>query len=227
MRYIVISLLALNLLYLVYNLLMPGDGDQMLKPDDLQSEVSSIRLLQESTDKDVRQRQMDQVVKNPMFMTDALEPNCHALGPFPSVTLGQAALERLEVMDYLVELRAIDQLTGEHDYRVMIPPVASLEEAFRNLRELQSRGIDSYVITQGQDTLGISLGVFSITSAAEDVHQELGENGYETFITQIARMEREYWIFAGQEPDLEVDNEILQQLKQAFPDIALSLQMCL
>lgn len=227
MRYIVLSLLVLNCIYLIYNLfgeetaLRNGELVEPLK------NVSSIRLLRDSINEDVRQRQMDQVVKNPVLLPETLTTDCKAVGPFSSVTLAQAALERLESLDYTVELRALDRLTGEHDFRVMIPPAASLEEAFRRLRELQSRKIDSYVITQGRDALGISLGVYSIASAAEKVQQELSEDGYQTQVAQIARLEREYWIFSKENPNLELEKGILELLQQEFPDLQQAPQMCL
>ena len=227
MRYIVLSLLALNCIYLVYNLFGEEAPESNGELVETPANVSSIRLLRESTNQDVRQRQMDQVVKNPVLLPETLTPDCKAVGPFTSVTLAQAALERLESLDYMVELRALDQLTGEHDYRVMIPPAASLEEVFRHLRELQSRGIDSYVITQGKDTLGISLGVYSIASAAETVQQELSKDGYQTLVAQIARLERGYWIFSKENPDLELEDGILELLQQDYPDIQQTFQVCL
>ena len=227
MRYIVLSLLALNCIYLFYNLFGEETATVEGAPDRQPKNVSSIRLLRESTNQDVRQRQMYQVVKNPLLLSETITPGCKAVGPFTSVTLAQSALERVESLDYLVELRALDQLTGEHDYRVMFPPAASLEQAFRQLRELQSRGIDSYVITQGKDTLGISLGVYAIAKTAETVRQELGEKGYPTLVVKIARLEREYWIFSKINPDLELEYGILELLQQEFPDIQQTLQMCL
>ncbi len=227
MRYIVLSLLALNCIYLIYNLFGEEAVRRNVELVESPKNVSSIRLLRESTNEDVRQRQMDQVVKNPLLLPETLTTDCKAVGPFSSVTLAQAALERLESLDHTVELRALDQLSGEHDYRVMIPPVASLEGAFRQLREFQSRSIDSYVITQGKDALGISLGVYSNASAAESVKQEMSEKGYQTQVVQIARLEREYWIFSKENPNLELEKGILELLQQEFPDIQQALQMCL
>ncbi len=227
MRYIVFSLLALNFMYLFYNLFAQNGAPEIGLPVESTSGVSTIWLLRENTDQDVRQYQMDQVLKNPVLVSATLAPNCSALGPFASVTSAQAALERVESMDYLVTLRAVDQLTGEHDYRVLIPPAASMEEAFRKLRELQSQGIDSYVISQGEEALGISLGVFSDGSAAGSIQEKMQRNGYHTLITQIPRLEREYWIFATQNSDLEIENEILGLLQQEYPEIKQSPQMCL
>jgi hypothetical protein len=227
MRYIVLSLFLLNGVYLIYSLYREKGTRSQDVPGEVRGNIPSIQLLRENTDQYVRQSQMDRVVKNPLLRSEALKQDCKAIGPFISVTPAQVALERLEALDYEVRLRALDQLTGERDYRVMIPPAVSMEAAFRQLRELQSRGIDSYVIMQGKDTLGISLGVYSTVDAADTVQRDLIEKGYESRITQIARQEREYWIFSKEFPDLEIEDNILVMLRQEFPDIQHSLQTCL
>ncbi len=227
MRYIIFSLLALNFVYLFYNLFAQESEPGVGSPPESELEVSTIQLLGENTDQDARLRQMARAIENPVLVPESQEPNCSALGPFVSVSKAQAALERIESMNYLVTLLAVDQLTGEHDFRVLIPPAASLEEAFRMLRELQSQGIDSYVISKGEEALGISLGVFLVESAARSVQEKLKKNGYQTLITQIARLEREYWIFSIQDSDLEIEDEILELLQNEYPEIEQAQQMCL
>jgi hypothetical protein len=88
----------------------------------------------------------------------------------------------------------VDVVTGEKDFRVLIPPATSPEEAFRKLRELQASNVDSYVITQGEYALGISLGVFSSASGAEVLQARVGSIGYDSEIIEIERQSRSYWI---------------------------------
>ena len=95
-------------MYLFYNLFAQNGAPEIGLPVESTSGVSTIWLLRENTDQDVRQYQMDQVLKNPVLVSATLAPNCSALGPFASVTSAQAALERVESMDYLVTLRAVD-----------------------------------------------------------------------------------------------------------------------
>ena len=149
-------------------------------------------------------------VENPIRSEVAVDQTsavCFAIGPFEDVFSGQDALERINAIQVEGELRAIDVATGESDYRVLIPPARSAEEAFRKLRELQASDVDSYVITQGEQALGISLGVFSFRAGAEELSGQLTAMGYKPEIIEIQQQSRSYWI--------EFDSAEFQRLNDA------------
>jgi hypothetical protein len=103
----------------------------------------------------------------------------------------------LNAVGFSVEMRAVDVPTGVYDYRVILPPLPSLQEAFRRLRELKSRNIDSYVIPEGEDAQGISLGVFSSKEASLSHQERLGDEGYRVEIRRIERVTRGYWLYGA------------------------------
>lgn len=119
---------------------------------------------------------------------------CQSVGPFSDLLSATDVSERLNGLDLPFSVTAIDRPSGDSDYRVVLPAFPSLQEAFRRLRELKSRDIDSYVITEGPDAQGISLGVFSTQTAALNQQVNLVSEGYETEIREIPRVTREYWI---------------------------------
>ena len=225
MRYIVATLIALNLLFLYFGLdgKPPQEMDGRLPREEVNT--ASIKLLSEGGID--RQRQMEEVVKNPTLLTEGEEANCTAVGPFLSVTVGQSVLEQLVSMEFEVQLRALDSVLDEYYYRVLIPPAPSLDAAFRKLQELQSLGIDSYVITQGEDAFGVSMGVFSSGNAAEVAKLDLQNDGYNTLIREVPRLEREYWIFPIVDQDLDVGEQVLDSIKADFPDVRYGQQICL
>ena len=227
MRYIAVTLIALNLLFLYFNL----SGEQATETEQAlpqeKDNTPSVQLLREAGTS--RKRQMEQVVNNPVQLVEEVEEketNCKAIGPFSSLTTGQAVLERLISMGLVVQLKALDSLLEEYYYRVLIPPVESLEVAFRNLRELQSLGIDSYVITQGEDSLGISMGVYSNAFTAEEVRRKLAKDGYPTSVRQVSRIAREYWIFSLDDGDLDVEEEIMKSIQSKYPNASYGRQIC-
>jgi len=218
-RAVVASLVILNIVYLLW---------QLHRTEFPRTEItatvgaSPTSTLISEAGIDQRRAAMDKVVANPVVVDDEGSVDCAALGPFDDVLDGQTVLERLVSLDLQVNLKAIDQPTGEFDFRVMIPPEPSLEEAFRMLRELQSQGIDSYVITRGKDALAISLGVFSTIEAAEAAQAE--NDGYQSTIAKIPRLDRSYWII----PDgpLEIDNSVMRRINSDFSDVEITQIAC-
>ena len=170
---------------------------------------SRLMLVSEQRGESIRDIEVQHVLSNPVSAPEEPveeevpeeEGMCKRLGPFDDVLTAQDVAERFTSVGYAVLLRAVDVPTGAFDYRVVMPPVASLQDAFRKLRELKSRNIDSYVITQGPNARGISLGVFSSQAGAERHLSWLAGEGYEAAIKSIARVSRAYWIYRNGQDD--------------------------
>jgi len=154
---------------------------------------------------------------------DELKP-CVGLGPFGNVISSQGVAERLRAVGRDVDITAVDTLTGESDYRIVMPPLSSQQEAFRRLRELKSRGIDSFVITKGLDAQGLSLGVFSSNGDAEDYRQTLIGLGYEVVLDVLPRFNRSYWvqISQGMFPD-----KLLSEVAAEFFEVEVTETGCM
>ena len=218
MRYVFLTLLLLNASVFVWQsvLVEPAravTGTRAASED-------TIYLLAENA----HRRSVSDVVGNPLTVDGRRQ--CRALGPFPDVFSGQQTGQRLMALDHAVTLRALDQPTGEHVYRVLIPPSPTLQEAFRTLRELKSQKIESYVVTEGRDARGISLGVFSIRASAEKVEADLRRRGYGVVIVPIPRQHREYWIYADGGLDLSIEGAMLRDLVERHDGVGLSMISC-
>ena len=222
MRLLAASLLIINLAYFIWHLEGPKTPEIEIIGN---SDALPIRLLSEVED-DLRKRVLDEVVTRPVLPGRKDASDCDALGPFEDVLQGQVVMERLEALDFPVSLRAIDEPTGDNDFRIMIPPVASLEEAFRKLRELQSQDIDSYVITKGKDALSISLGVYSTLGAAESAQRTHRNDGYETTVDKIQRLDRNYWIIPQSSYGFAVSEVVMRDLKTEFAHISIVTNVC-
>ena len=108
----------------------------------------------------------------------------------------------------------------------MIPPANSLQDAFRKLNELKAQEIDSYVITKGEDALGISLGVFSSLDAAQSIQGKLENVGYLADIVDIPRLAREFWVFSNVNPNLQIDDVVRLALQENYEGLELKAQQC-
>lgn len=216
MKYIAISLVFLNLAYFAYQStrgpgdrlasrvppLPPGPRLQLLSErDGAGAQLQKTRLQKTQSQKtqlqvagrsgpSQNQGQEQQEQEEPQ----AQPPACQALGPLTDVQQALDLNERLAALGLGGKPVARDAATGDSDFRVLLPPVASLQEAYRRVRELKSLDIDSYVITQGEDMAGISLGVFSTLDAARRYQSALAAQGYAAETREIHRQARSYWI---------------------------------
>jgi len=224
-RAVFVSLVLLNILHFVYR-------EQLYKPPIkstvtvVEQDIESIFLLSENSTFNLKEKEMDLVVNNPLKVEAGGVEECLAIGPFDDIFKGQNIVYQLSAIELSAKLKAIDRPTGENDYRVMMPAASSLQEAFRKLRELDSQNIDSYVITEGQDALGISLGVFSTQVAAESLKQVLSKSGYVVEIVLIPTLVREFWIFSSDGQNLSVDGDTWTSLVANYPEIEQRLQQC-
>ncbi|MDX1800849.1 MAG: SPOR domain-containing protein [Marinobacter sp.] len=86
---------------------------------------------------------------------------------------------------------------------VILPPAASREAALKRLADIQQRGIDSYLITEGVHANGISLGLFESLEAAEAVLSRSQSQGLEATLATFPRNHIRYaLVFSAQSSDL-------------------------
>jgi len=234
MKYTFWTLVLFNLVYFGYHYFEPGaDGAALMKPGDRVKQVASggtqtIYLLNENSNSEIRAQELEYIIKNPLVSENTTQGKmCLGIGPFADLFAGQSVSEQLQALNLNVELKAIDQLVGQSDYRIMLPPAPTLQDAFRKLRELKSQKIDSYVITQGKDALGISLGVFSSENAAKSAKNKLASDGYESVMVEIPRLVREFWIFDSEQSDLIVPARVWQNIQVEHPELVQKQVLCL
>jgi hypothetical protein len=254
MRNIFLCLLLANLGYFTYQQLQPPLAKAPRVTQSHLTGVSGIQLTREVKRTSVRNRQLSQVVNNAVYeppvatalgaasdaaavggVTVPAEPGqvspaelqCAALGPLADLFAGQNLVEKLRAFELDVVLQAIDENTGGSDFRVVIPPAKTLQDAFRKVRELKSGDIDSYVISQGQDALGISLGLFSSRGAAEVAQSRFSADGYETQVREITHLQRNFWVFAAKAgSSLEIDPVLWASILEDFPEIQQIKRRC-
>jgi hypothetical protein len=254
MRFIVATLVMMNLGFAAYHWLLREAPaavakqrvEQVLAPVNASmgsSSVARILLLNEVQSDASRDKQLTRVVKNPVQQpvinalvgsadasadAAAEEQLCQVFGPLADLFTGQALVEKLKLYDMRATLQAIDQATGDSDYRVVIPPAKTPQDAFRKLRELKASSIDSYVITQGPEALGISLGLFSSQMAARTASTDFDAEGYETQVIEIPRLLREFWAYGETSKErLDVDEGIWEAILIEYPEIGKKMRVCL
>lgn len=151
--------------------------------------------------------------------------HCLVLGGFDAVERARQLEQRLLSLDIGARLVAVEASFGA-DHWVYIPPLASRQASLRQLRELQARSIDSYLITEGELADGILLGVFPRLDSAVSIAQKARAAGYEPQVRELPRIYQEYWIRVARKSQRLVDDAMLARLSADFLDLKHQLISC-
>ncbi len=218
MRWFFLLLLVLNLFYYVWHQQQAPLRVKEVESFSLyQGARQNIRLVSEA---DVARVSVDsgaQVVSS--------QAVCLYLGSFEQEAEALALEQRLLSLDIQSGVRSIDAAAGV-DYWVYLVPLASRQASLRQLKELQARKIDSYIIGQGDLANGISLGIFPRSDSAESVMQRLREAGYEPMLRELSRAHRAYWVRIAPESRRLASDALLESLARDFERLEHQLMPC-
>ena len=121
-----------------------------------------------------------------------IRDRCWQIGPFKEDISAKQVISRLSALDIVLRLQSLE-LPGEPDYWVHLPPQVSRKAALKLLRELQSKKIDSFLISEGELANGISLGFFTQETRANTVFEQRVKDGYAAKIKIVPRSYTELW----------------------------------
>lgn len=216
MRWMFLWLVVLNLFYYVWHQQQaPMRVTEIAPQPSLREGKSQIRLLSESAAPVARAGRGGEV----------LESVCLFLGAFDAREAAAQIEQRLLSLDIRSSVQAVEAQSGM-DYWVYLPPLASRQASLRQLRELQARRIDSYIITEGDLANGISLGIFPRVDSAEAVMQRLRAAGYEPALKELPRAHRSFWVRIAPVSRRLADDLLLERLALDFKGLQHQLMPC-
>jgi cell division septation protein DedD len=227
MRWIVASLVVINILAFVYFKLFTVSSEVEVSVAEESSRSPSLTLLEErklesgvSVDASVsagvvetlREKVLPQVPESAGVLEGAGEGSeqeseftaavngqaiCTLVGAFDRLLKAEYFVERLSALGLSSEIKNI-AVEIETWYWLYLPPEASRKEALRRLSEVQQRGIESYVIPSGNLANAISLGTFSKKDLALAMRDTVIKQGYQPEISEVPREQKEIWVFLPQ-----------------------------
>lgn len=216
MRWMFLWLVVLNLFYYVWHQQQAPLRVTEIAPLNMaQDSKRDIRLLSESSAPPRRE----------VAEAQSVEAVCLFLGSFEQMADASAVEQRLLSLDIQSRVQSMDAAAGV-DYWVYLPPLASRQASLRQLRELQARKIDSYIITQGDLANGISLGIFPRSDSAQSVMQRLRDAGYEPSLRELTRAHRSFWVRISPQSRRLADDSLLQRLAFDFKGLEQQLMPC-
>ncbi|MGA6099619.1 SPOR domain-containing protein [Stutzerimonas marianensis] len=212
MRWFFLLLVALNALFYAYQVALPPQRPAVVLSEPRSAGSGDIKLLSEAA---------PQIRKSEIETSDT----CLFLGGFDEAAIALDVEQRLLSLDIESMVQPIDMEAGV-DYWVYLPPLVSRQASLRQLRELQSRNIDSYVITVGDLANGISLGIFSRRDSAESVVARLRGLDYAASIRELPRAHRRHWVKIAASSRRLLSEEILADLVRDFPELESRQMPC-
>lgn len=147
---------------------------------------------------------------------------CLVLGPWPDRDDAQRGRVQLAAAGVPATIRAVS-VRKDHLNWVYLPSYRSRDRALAVLGELQSRGVDSFVVKEGEDANAISLGYFSNADSAEGLRVKMRNAGYPAFVRETARSVTEYWLYL---PDAAADAAALDDFLVGNPEVEQDRAAC-
>jgi hypothetical protein len=219
MRWSFLLLLVLNLFYYVWHQQQAPLRVKEIQPVSVyRGAQQDIQLVSEAESQHLG---ASSVVGDP----SQAATTCLFLGGFEREDIARAVEQRLLSTDIKAVVEVVDATAGL-DFWVYLAPLASRQASLRQLKELQARKIDSYIISQGDLVNGISLGIFPRSDSAQSVMQRLREAGYEPLLRELARAHRSYWVKVAPQSRVLLSDTLLVRLAGDFPGLEHQLKPC-
>lgn len=229
MRWIAFSLLAVNILAFIVQFAFSDeekgvDARSIIGPAAETVENGSLRLLSELSAESVRQMKAVRPTERPARSSDG-EAMCTLVGPFEALLPAEYLVERLAALDVQARIQELE-IPGETGYWVYLPPRETRRQAFNELRELQAKGIDSYVIPKGELANGISFGMFSQPALAKSRLEDMRAKGYAAEIRETPRIYRETWVVVAPGEAQFLDAAMWQSVLQDSGEVERRQNFC-
>lgn len=218
LRWLVIGLLLCNVVFFLWELQAPG-GFVAPQPETADADGMRLKLLGEQG---VQRASGDSRTQAP---TTPSIPVCHMIGPFKEKISARQVKDRLKALDIEVATYQL-QIPEKPDYWVHLGPMRSRKEALDVLRELQSKKIDSFLITEGELVNGVSLGFFTREELAQAVQKQRHEQGYDAKIREVPRFSQQLWEVMDAEQYNKFSDELWQKVRAGTEGLELRKNSC-
>lgn len=231
MRYIVVTLLIVNLAYFSWHLYFPT----IALPAD---STISRPLLNQGL---VLLSEFNEQAAEIGVVEAAPSKLCYLVGDFNSIDEADNFIDHVEIRGYLAELNPEGE-NSPPQYRAYLPPATNRELATITLDRLrgqladQNLQVETYLITRGSLENAVALGVYSEIAETLRISSQLAGLGYNVEVEEIPMTSGPYqlvlakvgfgaldiaeWLeFAGDRPDLTYSENLCEVIAQGvqFP----------
>ena len=207
MRWVFYSLLILNTVYLGWNLLShaaPTSAPASLAVPAPQT----LQLLGEARPPGSAQAGRPGETERVDDVATARNARlCEVVGPWSGRQRAEQVRSELGALARDGRIHAVPVRRDRLSW-VYLPAQPRRDDALAALRELQSQGVDSFIVSEGDDANAVSLGYFSSEESARGLQVKMRNAGYPAEVRETWREALEYWIYLDAQPDEALDRLI-------------------
>ena len=163
-------------------------------------------------------------VKEPVVATAVAPPEivavpvCIQLGGFDDEADATQAQARLAALDIASRI-TLAQKQVVKDYWVYLEPFKTFQDAKNELAELNLKGVDSFIFTEGDLKNGLSLGVYSLRENASTIFKKIEGLGYAPRIRESYQDMNTYFLLLTAEGTAFFNPGILETLQLRYPSL--------
>jgi hypothetical protein len=151
------------------------------------------------------------------------EESCYSLGPFPDTGQLHGLKQELQPYAMSIDFRNEEEHVSTL-YWVYLPPVKSRSAARKVGEKLKAGRIkDFYIIREGENNNGISLGYFRSEKRATRLEKKVKALGFDVQLETIVKNRPIYWLDYRLHADKKVPDEIIQKYIQTDEEGKISL----
>ena len=210
MKWIIYSLLLVNLGVAVWHFSMPSLNQEIKEPA-----LYEPRLIQ-----------LSEFTQEKPSSSESLASRCFSLGPFTSDTKAKAAQKQLRKWGLEVEYRKSDERVRE-GFWVLLPPASSRDAAQKTVRDLKLKGEkDFFLVATGQQENAISLGVFAKSESANRRLRQVKEKGFKPVVQTIHLPSKDYWLDWPRTAEVRITDNQLQKIRKQNGEIGQVERRC-
>lgn len=148
----------------------------------------------------------------------SIPPVCIQVGAFAAEGDATQAQARLAALDITSKM-TLQQKQVIKDYWVYLEPYPTFQDAKNQLAELNLKGVDSFIFTEGDIKNGLSLGVYSKRDNAASIFKKIEELGYTPRILESFQEMNAYYLLLSIEGSSFFNPGILETLQLRYPNL--------
>lgn len=162
----------------------------------------------------------------------AKEPNpqpraCYSIGPFLLVNDVNNTAKLFEGVDGMSTQQRAAAERSQAGYWAYVPPLDTLQAARAVLRDLQDRGIrEILIISEGARANAISAGVYTTEAQAQERRDAIHAFGYTAEIEPLYRTQPQYWLDVDVMKSQMIPVKLWQKISKKFPNITQAQRPC-